>query len=73
MPLAELEKLIEGLDEENYAAVVKFASYLSEQQKLSASQGSSASRRIGAGKGLFVAPADLDSCNDEVAALFGIS
>lgn len=33
MPVAELNKLIDGLDEENYNAAVKFIVYLSESQK----------------------------------------
>lgn len=33
MPVAELEKLIGGLNEDNYNAAVKFVLFLSESQK----------------------------------------
>jgi hypothetical protein len=74
VPTEELEKLIAGLSEENYAAVVKFAQYLSSQQQedsLHSQDPQDVSKRIGAGKGLFTAPEDFDACNDEVATLFG--
>ncbi|WP_283171178.1 hypothetical protein [Curtanaerobium respiraculi] len=71
MPTAELEKLIDGLDKEDYETVVKFVTFLSEKQK--PAERADVSKRIGIAEGVFPAPDDLDECNDEIAELFGIA
>ena len=71
MPIAELERLIQSLNEANYTAAISYIRFLSESQDKEPEP--DVSRRIGVAKGMFTAPDDLDACNDEVAALFGIA
>lgn len=59
MPVAELNRLIDGLDEENYDAMVKFALFLSESQKAKKSANNNA---------FFDAVGKIDLDTDEVTS-----
>ena len=69
MPSSEFMELVKNLSEDNYDTLVKFAVFLVHSQGTQSPKGSA---RLGTMKGMFTVPDDIDSCNDEIAELFGV-
>lgn len=72
MSIIELEKVLNGLSEDNFQAAVKYIMYLSDTQNENGT-GNPGMRTLGLAKGEFEVPDNIDSCNDEIAEMFGVA
>lgn len=71
MPYTVLESKLKEIPEQYIPEIADFIDYIQFKARQYESQ--KKKPRLGAAKGKFVCPDDIDFCNDEIAEMFGVN
>ena len=67
----ELNKVVDSMSESQIDKILSYAKFIKTDLRLNESI--KHKRRIGIADGLYNIPDDIDTCNDEIAEMFGVN